>query len=149
MKSKNDEILALALTQYGVEETVGGIHNATILNYFKEIGHDWVKTDETAWCSAFMNWVSFMTGSEMSRKLNARSWLNIGDEVTGTPKPGDVVVFWRGSPNDWRGHVAIFINYDEDGKHVNVLGGNQRNMVCISPYDKGRILSIRRLHESC
>ncbi len=140
----NDQILNTALSQYGVEETVGGAHNATILNYFKEIGHSWVKDDETAWCSAFMNWVAQQQCAERSGELNARSWLQVGRE-TDRPIPGDIVVLWRSSPSSWKGHVGIFINYDEDGRHINILGGNQANKVCITGYDKGRVLGFRRL----
>lgn len=138
------DLLIKALTQYGVEEIVGGQHNATIVNYFKECGHEWVKDDETAWCSAFVNWCAKTTGYEYTGKLNARSWLDIGEEVS-DPMPGDIVIFWRGSQNSWKGHVAIFINKGEDNVHLNVLGGNQGNKVCISQYDKGRVLGYRRL----
>ncbi len=141
----NQEILNVALSQYGVKETVGGQHNATILNYFKEIGHSWVKDDETAWCSAFANWVALKACTERSGALNARSWLETGTPVS-DPIPGDVAIFWRGTPDSWKGHVAFFINYDEDGQHINVLGGNQGNMVQITGYDKGRLLGFRRLN---
>lgn len=143
----NENLLKVALSQYGVQETVGGMHNATIVNFFKEIGQDWVKDDETAWCSAFVNWVALNCCAEKTGKLNARSWLEIGEHVT-DPIPGDVIVLWRSSPDSWKGHVGFFINYDEDGKTVNVLGGNQGNSVSISGYDKGRILAFKRLRKA-
>lgn len=137
-------LLCNALQEYGVEETVGGQHNPRILRYFKEIGHDWVKDDETAWCSAFVNWICKISGFEYTGKLNARSWLDIGEEVSDICD-ADVVIFWRSSPNSWKGHVGFPINYDEDGKHINCLGGNQSNMVNIAGYDKGRLLGFRKL----
>ena len=137
------DLLMFALGQYGVAELKGdGQHNDVIVNYFKEIGHKWVSDDETAWCSAFMNYCAKMVGREMSGKLNARSWLNVGEEVE-EPQPGDVVIFWRGSKDSWKGHVAIFINKDENYHYV--LGGNQSNMVKISPYANYRVLGYRRL----
>ncbi len=139
-----EDLLEIALNEYGVEEVVGGQHNATIVNYFKDIGHSWVKNDETAWCSTFINWCAKKAGYEYTKKLNARSWLDIGEEIE-KPQVGDIVIFWRGSRDSWKGHVAIFINYDEDDRHVNVLGGNQGNMVKITSYDKGRVLGFRRL----
>lgn len=137
-------LLDIALREYGVEEIVGGLHNPTILDYFRESGHAWVHDDETAWCSAFMNAMALRSGLEYTGKLNARSWLDVGEEIS-SPMIGDVVIFWRGSPDSWKGHVGIFINYDEDGKKINVLGGNQGNKVCVSGYDKGRLLGFRRL----
>jgi hypothetical protein len=33
------------------------------------------------------------------------------------PEPGDIVVFWRESPQSWKGHVGIFtgISFDKNG----------------------------------
>ncbi len=137
-------LLDFSMREYGVEETKGGLHNPTILKYFQESGNEWVHDDETAWCSAFMNAMAIRAGLEYSGKLNARSWLDVGQEVE-SPMPGDVIIFWRSSPDSWKGHVGIYINHDEDGNHINVLGGNQSNKVCISGYDKGRLLGYRRL----
>jgi len=137
-------LLNMALREYGVQEIVGGMHNPTILQYFRESGNSWVHDDETAWCSAFMNAMALRSGLEYTKKLNARSWLDIGEHIE-SPMLGDVVILWRGSPDSWKGHVGIFINYDEDTKKINVLGGNQSNMVRISGYDKKMLLGFRRL----
>ena len=79
-----------------------------------------------------------------SKKLTARSWLSVG-ESTNTPKVGDVVVFWRESPKSWKGHVGFFIK--ETKNYVYVLGGNQRNMVCIKAYAKSRVLDYKKLRK--
>ena len=134
--------LEVALNEIGVKEIVGKKHNPEVLKYFTETGHEWVKDDETAWCSAFTNWVCKEAGLEHSGALNARSWLNIGCEVD-TPQIGDVVVFWRGNPNGRQGHVAFFIR--ETKNYIYVLGGNQNNQVKISAYYKNRLLGYRRL----
>ena len=60
-----NSIINTALSQYGVTELVGQKHNPVILDYFEKIGHTWVTTDETAWCSAFTNWVALECGKEM------------------------------------------------------------------------------------
>ena len=136
-------LINVALKEFGIKEIVGrNQHNLRIVNYFKEIGHSWVKDDETAWCSAFANYVALKAGKERSGKLNARSWLKVGQRVT-QPKIGDVVVFWRESPQSWKGHVAFFIR--ETKNWVYVLGGNQNNQVKISAYPKSRLLQYRRL----
>ena len=101
--------IKLALSQYGVSEIPGRADNPTIVNYFHEIGHKWVADDETAWCSAFANWVCKRSNLTMSGKLNARSWLSVGTKVK-YPQTGDIVVLWRSSPNSWKGHVGFFIS---------------------------------------
>lgn len=136
-------ILDIALSQYGVKEIPGREHNPVILNYFEEIGHRWVKSDETAWCSAFANWVALKGGYQRSDKLNARSWLTTGITVQ-QPLPGDIVVFWREHPSSWKGHVSFFVNYDHNKSHLYCLGGNQDDMVCIKPYPVYKLLGFRR-----
>jgi len=138
------ELLTKALSQYGTKEIVGSKHNDIIVNYFKEIGHSWVKDDETAWCSAFINWCAKESGYEYTKKLNARSWLDIGCP-TNNPTQGDIVVFWRGNKDGWKGHVALYISETED--YIYVLGGNQGNKVQISPYPKYRLLEYRTLNK--
>ena len=134
--------LNIALGEFGVKEIVGKKHNPEVLKYFQETAHKWVRNDETAWCSAFMNWVCKKSGLEYSGALNARSWLQVGCEVE-DPKVGDVVVFSRGNPNGWQGHVGLFIR--ETKYWIYVLGGNQNNQVKISAYPKSRLLQYRRL----
>lgn len=141
-KDNMSRLINMALSQYGVTEVVGKEHNPVVVNYFKEIGHSWIKDDETAWCSAFVNWVAMKCGMETSGKLNARSWLKVGEAVN-TPTIGDVVIFWRGKKDSWQGHVAFYVNEDKD--NIWVLGGNQGNKVCISTYPKSRLLGYRRL----
>jgi len=139
----NSTILNIALTQYGIKEITGKQDNPEVLKYFNEIGFDGASLkDETAWCSAFVNWVALKAKVERSGKLNARSWLTIGLEVQ-CPEMGDVVVLWRESPESWKGHVGIFIRKTENW--IYVLGGNQNNQVKISAYPANRLLAYRRL----
>ena len=135
--------MELAFTQYGIREIVGLMDNPEVLKYFQDLGFDASSLkDETAWCSAFVNWVARRSGLEYSKKLNARSWMEIGDDVV-VPILGDVVVLWRQSKTSWKGHVGFYVNHDE--KNVYMLGGNQGNKVCIAPYSLNRVLTYRRL----
>lgn len=138
------KLITIALSQYGVTEIPGTQHNKTIVNYAKEIGHTEINDDETAWCSIFANWVAMNAGYERSNKLNARSWLNVGTK-TNEPVLGDIVVFWRDTPESWKGHVAFYIKEDKD--KVWVLGGNQSNSVSITTYPKSRVLSYQKLKQ--
>ena len=108
-----NKLIEIALSQYGVKEITGASHNPTVVQYFREIGHSWVKNDETAWCSAFANWVVKQAGLKGSGRLDARSWLLVG-EKTDTPQLGDIVVFWREKPTSWKGHVGFYIGHSEN-----------------------------------
>ncbi len=134
----------IAKSQMGVEEISGGRNNQTIVNYFKVIDGK-ARSDQTAWCSAFANYVMDKAGVKGSGKVNARSWLNWGKRVT-KPLRGDIVVFWRESRRSWKGHVAFYAY--ETKSHVYVLGGNQRSpqggAVTITAYPKSRVLGYRR-----
>ena len=136
-----NDLLKIALSQYGVKEISGEKNNKQIVDYAKEAGFEWVNDDETPWCSIFINWCAMKAGLERSHKANARSWLNTV-ELTTHPETGDIVVFKRGN-SEWQGHVAIFINYD--GNYINVLGGNQGNQVKISKYNSVDLLGFRKL----
>lgn len=137
------EMMAQAMGEFfGLKEIPGEKHNPTILKFFKEIGFEWIQDDETAWCSAFINYLAKVNGYEWSGALNARSWLKTGSRVV-LPNPGDIVVFWREDPTSWKGHVGLFVR--DDGTHIHTLGGNQKNSVCISTYPKHRVLEYRQL----
>lgn len=119
-------------------------HNPKVVNYFAEVGHSWVKDDETAWCAAFVGAMLKRAGQPHTGKLNARSYLDWGNPVAlEDARPGDVVVFSRGKPNGWQGHVAFLDRQTKD--HIYVLGGNQQNQVNVMAYPKARLLGIRRL----
>ena len=128
-----------AFSQFGIREIRGEKDNPEIIKYFDCIGFDGSKLkDETAWCSAFANWVCKESGANYSGKLNARSWLNVGTKIK-DPEIGDIVVLWRESVDSWKGHVGFFINQTEDV--IYILGGNQSNQVSIRSYPKERLLS--------
>jgi hypothetical protein len=72
-------------------------------------------------------------GLEYSGKLDARSWMKIGKEIS-EPKIGHVVVFYRNNIKSWQGHVGLFGGFTLDNKQVLTLGGNQNNQICLRPY---------------
>lgn len=140
-------LLTVAINEIGVKEIKGSKHNERILQYAREANFSWIKDDETAWCSVFLNWVAKQAKLETSNSAAARSWLNVGFEVK-NPEPGDVVIFWRENISSHFGHVGIYLGYSKDGSRVYVLGGNQGDSVSISAYSASRILGFRRLSNS-
>jgi uncharacterized protein (TIGR02594 family) len=139
-----EQLLKIAFNELGTEEIVGDVDNPEVLKYANDTGITGITSDEIPWCSTFVNWVAWKTGLQFSGKANARSWLNVGKKVT-SPEPGDVVVFWRESPQSWKGHVGFFLGISTDKKRVYCLGGNQGNRVSVSAYRLNTVLSYQRL----
>ena len=137
-------LIHIASREIGITEIPGPRHNQRIVDYAKEAGFTYVNDDETPWCSFFMNWVAQKAKLEASGLGNARSWLNVGVPVV-NPEPGDIVVFWRESPNSYKGHVGIFMGYSQDHTRIYTLGGNQSNQVGETAYASSQLLGFRRL----
>lgn len=136
-------MLEAAGRHLGLKEYPGAQHNPLILGFFQASGHGWVQDDETPWCAAFVGAVCAEIGVQNSGSLAARSYLNWGVSVPlKDAAPGDVVVFWRGSPTAASGHVAFLVR--PEGDRVLVRGGNQGNAVTDQWYPVSRIIGIRR-----
>lgn len=133
--------MPIAQTYVGTDEIPGSKHNQKIIEWFKDVGHAWVKDDETPWCAAFVGAVLEEAGYTSTRALNARSYLTWGHKAD-DPRYGDIVVFWRGKRDGWQGHVAFFVR--ESKEYVWVLGGNQSNSVNVQRYSKSKVLGYRR-----
>jgi len=100
----------------------------------------------SAWCSAFMLYIARQCGLAPAATAAARSWLREGEPVAlADAQPGDVVVFWRGKPGGWQGHVAL-LQRTAAANAIVVLGGNQGGAVSSKSYPADRLLGIRRLH---
>ncbi len=142
-----NQLLKIAFSQLGEKEISGPEDNPTIVKYAKESGFGWVDDDETPWCSIFVSWVAMKCDLKRSKRANARSWLRVGTK-TSNPEPGDVVIFWRESPESWKGHVGFFTGFSRDASRVYCLGGNQGNQVSVSAYPVDTILGFRKLQSS-
>jgi uncharacterized protein (TIGR02594 family) len=131
--------LVLAEKEMGITEIAGARANARIVEYHKCTSLQ-ATSDEVAWCSAFVNFIMKMSGNERTNSAAARSWLNFGTPIK-IPRYGSIVIFWRGSPTSWEGHVGFVVAEDHDS--VAVLGGNQSNKVRVSIYKKSEVLGYR------
>ena len=135
----------LALKYIGTKEIPGVKDNPRIVQWGRRLV-TWFADDETAWCSAFANAMAQDAGYERSGKLNARSWLDVGLRVAAeNVRPGDVVIFWRNSPDSWEGHVGFVDSLNIANKTVRVLGGNQSDSVSIAEFPTSKVLGYRRL----
>lgn len=132
----------IARSYIGTREIAGKRHNPKIIGFAKRLGLDWIRTDEVAWCGTFV-------GSCIAQALanepipngpaGARNWQRFGEKTS--PREGAVLVFWRGKPSGWRGHVGFYVG--EDATHYHVLGGNQSNAVNVRRIPKSRLLAAR------
>lgn len=130
--------LKAAFADLGLSEISGSKDEPRIVQMFADVGHSWVKDDETAWCAAAVgSWLK-KAGKPHTGSLTARSYLQWGRATT-APKRGDVVVFTRGT--GWQGHVALYLG--EEAGRVWVIGGNQSNRVSITSYPKSKLLGYR------
>jgi uncharacterized protein (TIGR02594 family) len=145
--------LAVANRFVGLKEGAGAVNNPLVVGML-QLDATWVEKDETAWCSAFVNFVCYVLGLPRSRSLAARSWLLVGRSVALTDAvPGfDVVVLQRGGANQpgaaviqAPGHVGFYGGRDDAKGTIAVLGGNQGDAVNVQSFPKSRILGIRRL----
>lgn len=131
--------MAIATAEIGVKEFPGNQENPRILEYLHStnLGAPYQSSDETAWCSAFVNWCMERAGYEGTDSAWARSWLNWGKPLP-RPRAGCIVVLSRG---DASGHVGFYVSQTKSG--VKLVGGNQSNEVCVSTYPKSRVLGYR------
>ena len=135
----------------GTKEVGGAMDNPQILAMLK-LDNNWPENDEVPWCSAFVNYICKLLRLPRSKSLLARSWLEVGKEISlpNAEAGFDVVVLQRGfgaqpGPENTTapGHVGFYAGHT--GNFVQVLGGNQADSVKVSSYDISRVLSVRRL----
>lgn len=131
--------LDLAKSYIDLAEIPGKKHNSKILEWWKAIKAAFMD-DETPWCAAFVGGVLEACGIRSTRSAAARSYLRWGVPISG-PCEGCVVVFWRGSPDGWSGHVGFVVGRDDMGRLM-VLGGNQGNKVSIMGFSPLRVLEF-------
>lgn len=143
--------------QIGLDET-NVDHQRTIAGFFKNanasaVGNknvvqnpSYVTLDSFAWCGAFAD--SVLTGMKAERlgednpynRIRAKKYLDLGSEVQPqAAKPGDIVVI----KTDEGHHVGFFVETRGDSMYI--LGGNQNDMVNISPFNITSVQGVRRL----
>lgn len=93
------------------------------------------------WCADFLNLVERKAGREGTGSRLARSYLGYGRPVA-DPRPGDIVVLWRGSRRGTAGHVGYFLGWK--GGRLELLSGNHGRRVAIATYPRSRVLGYRR-----
>lgn len=132
--------LQAARLYIGLREIPGIQHDSTILGWL-ELLKSKIRDDETPWCATYVGGIFESIGIKSTKSLAARSYLDWGVKID-EPVVGCVVVFWRGSPKGWSGHVGFVVGRDAENRLL-VLGGNQNDQVSIEPFDESRVLGYR------
>lgn len=122
----------------GTSEIKGPKHNSKIVQFWIDMKAPF-RDDETPWCGAFVGAMMANNGfPPYPAGASARAWLKFGSRID-RPAVGCIVVFWRGSPKGFSGHVGIVVGQDQFGNLL-VLGGNQGDAVSIKPFGRDRVL---------
>lgn len=132
-----DQIWRNAYAELGTTEIAGQDHEKKILEYHAVTTLK-ATTDEVPWCSSFACWVVEKSGLKSTKSAAAKSWLTWGVRLE-TPVRGCVVVTTRKGGH----HVGFFDRLSPSGTNVWLLGGNQKNSVCIVPFSVQRVLEFR------
>ena len=135
----------LAQRFIGIKEVPGAKDSHQILAMLK-LDDPWPDHDEVPWCSAFVNYVCWLLRLPRSKRLNARSWLDVGLPVAlEDARPGFDVVILERPPNPASGHVGFYAGHTTHS--IYILGGNQSDTVSVVPYSRSRLLGVRRLRD--
>lgn len=136
MRSKFCPWLAYALGELGESEIVGDKDNPRIVEYHKATLLKASK-DFVPWCGSFVSWCLQQAGLKSKKSARAKDYLDYGT-VLREPIIGCIAVFSR----DGGGHVGFYWGKTANGK-ISILGGNQKDSVCISQYGEENLLGYR------
>jgi uncharacterized protein (TIGR02594 family) len=133
--------MEIAEQKIGEHEIPGSGANAFIVECLESttLGYPENQSDETPWCSAFVNWCVTQSGVQGTDSAWARSWLGWGREPTDEEfGEGVIVILERGANS---GHVGFLSDWDDD--RIKLLGGNQSDTVCYSWFPMSRVIGYR------
>lgn len=121
----------------GLREIPGKAHAPQIIQWLIKL-NAWWRDDETPWCGLFVAFCLMAAGIPIPKHwYRAKAYLDWGYPID-APCYGCIVVFTR----DGGGHVGFVVGKDELGRLM-VLGGNQKNMVSIAPFNMSRVAGYR------
>lgn len=112
---QGNTIVKVAQSQIGKGEEYGDNKGSIVKKY--------TRGKEVAWCAGFVSWTLQRSGKDKPYLLSARSyWTTYKSKRTKSPRPGDVIVFYRGTPGSGQGHVGIIEKIK--GKQIFTIQGN-------------------------
>ena len=128
--------MKIASKEKGQAEFKGKNHNPVIIKYHASTTLK-AKTDETPWCSSFVNWVMQQAKIPGTNSAAAASWLTWGQKCSA--KSGAITVIRdakaaNSSLTRSGNHVGFLVR--ETATHYELLGSNQSNMVKVTLFPK-------------
>ncbi|WP_221794987.1 TIGR02594 family protein [Aquisediminimonas sediminicola] len=130
-----------ARAQKGVSELIGVGSNPVLIEWAKRLGLAY-QDDRQPWCGLFVAHCiaqALPVEALPMRPLAARSWLQFGQPCD--VQMGAVLIFWRGTPSGWAGHVGFCVGADRAAYHI--LVGNQGDAVSTARIARNRLLGAR------
>jgi uncharacterized protein (TIGR02594 family) len=130
--------MEIAMREQGQAEVAeAGKDNPRILEYHQATSLR-ATSDETPWCSSFVNWVMRQSGHPGTQNALASSWLTWGEKLA-EPRYGAIAIIRSksaagnaatGSSTGY--HVGFLV--EQTDKAVRLLGGNQSDSVKVSSF---------------
>jgi uncharacterized protein (TIGR02594 family) len=138
---KLPEYLKIALQEIGQKEMLGAEHNPRIIEYHSATTLK-ATSDETPWCSSFVNWCVNQAGLKGTGSARARSWMFWGREAKAHERIGSIAILERPTANDPASAHVGFVWYIDDDQLI-LFGGNQGDQVRFSVFKRSGILGMR------
>lgn len=128
--------MVIANNEIGQKEIKGKGNNPRIIKYHASTTLK-AKTDETPWCSSFVNWVIIQANMQGTNSAAAASWLTWGEKTSA--KSGAITIIRNASAANSSltssgNHVGFLVR--ETATHYMLLGSNQSDRVKVSLYPK-------------
>jgi uncharacterized protein (TIGR02594 family) len=137
------EWVSVAEGELGQKEIAGKKHNTRIVEYHGTTTGA-AKTDETAWCASYVNWVIKQSGYAGADSAWSHSWKTWGDGLT-KPAVGSIAFIDWGkvdASKKGKGHVGFVVGKTAKGLIV-LLGGNQSDQVRYTGFKESLIETYR------
>ena len=141
---KEPKWLEVARTHVGVKEFAGNADNPVIVKFFSLAGLRGAPftDDETPWCAAFVGAclaVAGLTGTGSAAARSYEAWT--GGVKMKSAKLGAIAVLNRQPPKPGLGHVGFVVG--ADAHWIDLLGGNQSDMVCVRRFPIARVICFQ------
>lgn len=128
--------LAIAMREVGQKEVEGPDSNPRILEYQSATTLR-ARSDESPWCSSFVNWCMEQAGIPGTKSAAALSWVHWG-KPSG-PRPGAITIIYNpkaaGTRFSTSGYHVGFL-LEEGASYYRLLGGNQHDQVNVWKFSK-------------
>ena len=125
----------VALKEVGQKRYPEGKNNPRIIEYERTIV-GLKRSDKEDWAPAFTEWSLEKASIQGPKQQTISAWLNWG-RILDRPEPGCIVIFsFNGLP-----HIGFF--FADEGRLLNILGGNQDGEVKIKGQERASVQGYR------